>query len=174
MLPTFETERLFLRPRTMADLAACMAMDRDPEVTRFIPGPWRNPDAHRRFITTRMQADFGPGLGYWSIFAREQPDLFVGWVLLIPDDAVGPDIEIGWRLNRHAWGKGYATEAARPLVVHAFEQAGIERIVAAIHPDNAASIHVAQKLGLTAAGDGVPYSHFVLSREDFAAARATL
>ncbi|MBN9137715.1 MAG: GNAT family N-acetyltransferase, partial [Phyllobacterium sp.] len=81
MLPTFETERLFLRPRTMADLEDCMAMDRDPEVTRFIPGPWTNPDAHRRFITARMEADFGPDLGYWSIFARDQPQRFLGWVL---------------------------------------------------------------------------------------------
>ncbi|MFJ7355427.1 GNAT family N-acetyltransferase [Phyllobacterium sp. NPDC097923] len=173
MLPTFETERLFLRPRTMADLEDCMAMDRDPDVTRFIPGPWTNPDAHRRFITARMEADFGPDLGYWSIFARDQPQRFLGWVLLIPDDAVGPDIEIGWRLNRHAWGKGYATEAARPLVVHAFGQAGIKRIVAAIHPDNAASIRVAQKIGLTATHDGAPYRYFALNRVDFAAALMT-
>lgn len=170
MLPVFETDRLFLRPRTAADIEACMAMDRDPEVTKYLPGPWQDPEAHRRFVTARMEADFGPGLGYWSIFAREQPDLFLGWVLLIPDDAVGPDIEIGWRLNRHAWGKGYATEAARPLVVHAFEQVGVERIIAAIHPENAASIHVAQKIGLKAAADGIPYRCFAMSREDFAAA----
>ncbi|MBA8878175.1 GNAT family N-acetyltransferase [Phyllobacterium myrsinacearum] len=170
MLPTFETERLFLRPRTMADLEDCMTMDRDPEVTRYVPGPWHDPDAHRRFITARMEADFAPGLGYWSIFAKRQPELFLGWVLLIPDDAVGPDIEIGWRLNRHAWGKGYATEAARALVVHAFEHVGVERIIAAIHPDNTASMHVAEKMGLRAALDGFPYRYFSLSREDFVTA----
>ena len=79
MLPVFETARLFLRPRTAADIEACMAMDRDPEVTKYLPGPWQDPEAHRRFVTARMEADFGPGLGYWSIFAREQPDLFLGW-----------------------------------------------------------------------------------------------
>jgi RimJ/RimL family protein N-acetyltransferase len=169
LLPTFETERLFLRPRTMADLEDCMAMDRDPEVTRYVPGPWHDSDDHRRFVIARMEADFGPGLGYWSIFAKNRPELFLGWVLLIPDDGVGPDIEIGWRLNRHAWGKGYATEAARPLVVHAFDHVGVERIIAGIHPDNEASIHVAEKIGLSAIEDGTPYSYFAMSREDFAA-----
>lgn len=164
MLPTFDTQRLILRPRTMADLEDSMAMDRDPEVTRYVPGPWHDPVEHRRFVTARIETNFGPGLGYWSIFAKQQPDLFLGWVLLIPDDAVGPDIEIGWRLNRHAWGKGYATEAARPLILHAFNTIGIDRIIAEIHPDNAASIHVAQKIGLEAEQDGALYKRFVMNR----------
>ena len=46
MLPSFETERLLLRPRTMADFEACLAMNEDPEVMRFIPGPWDDPELH--------------------------------------------------------------------------------------------------------------------------------
>ncbi|MGH9914943.1 MAG: GNAT family N-acetyltransferase [Pyrinomonadaceae bacterium] len=166
LLPTFETERLFLRPRTMADLEASMAMDRDPEVTKYVPGPWHDPEEHRRFVTSRIETNFGFGLGYWSIFAKQQPELFLGWVLLIPDDAVGPDIEIGWRLNRHAWGKGYATEAARPLILHAFNTVGIDRVIAEIHPENAASMHVARKIGLQTEQDGVPYKRFAKTQED--------
>ena len=56
-LPTFETDRLLIRPRTMADYEACLAMDRDPLVTRFIDGPWHDADAHERFLRERIQFD---------------------------------------------------------------------------------------------------------------------
>ncbi|HUI17528.1 MAG TPA: GNAT family N-acetyltransferase [Alphaproteobacteria bacterium] len=148
MLPTFETERLLLRPRTLADLEACLAMDRDGEVVRYIPGPWQDPEKHRAFIIARMQAAYPEGMGYWTVARRSQPDAFLGWVLLIPDDGVGPEIEIGWRFVRAAWGLGYATEAARPLVTHAFETIGLARVIAWIHPANRASLRVAGKLGL--------------------------
>ncbi|MFS8044689.1 GNAT family N-acetyltransferase [Rhizobium sp. BR 314] len=148
-LPSFETERLLLFPRTMADLRDCITMDRDPDVTRFIPGPWHDMDAHRTFVEGRIKANFGDGLGYWSVRARENPEQFLGWILLIPVDATGPDIEIGWRFNRVAWGKGYATEAATPVLAHAFQTLGLDRVIADIAPGNAASIRVAEKLGLS-------------------------
>ena len=118
-LPTFDTARLTVTPRTLADLTACLAMDRDPEVTKFITGPWSDPDRHEAFVRERIETDFGEGLGYWSVFSRKRLDHFLGWVLLIPYDGVGPEIEIGWRFNRDAWGKGFATEAARPVLEHA-------------------------------------------------------
>lgn len=64
MLPSFETPRLFLRPRSMADFETCLAMDRDPDVTRYIRGPWNDPEEHRRFLTDRIQTAWAPGLGY--------------------------------------------------------------------------------------------------------------
>jgi RimJ/RimL family protein N-acetyltransferase len=65
----------------------------------------------------------------------------------------GPEIEIGWRLVRAAWSQGYATEAARPVLNHAFHTIGLQRVVADIDPANAASVGVARKLGL--APDGI-------------------
>src|SRR6266403_5105573 len=100
-LPTFETIRLTLRQRTSSDLEPCLAMDRDPEVTRFIAGPWNDPAAHRAFVEQRIAAVYPPGMGYWSIFAASR---FIGWILLTPLDLHGPAIEIGWRLCRAAWG----------------------------------------------------------------------
>lgn len=173
MLPTFETGRLILRPRTMADIEECMAMDRDPEVTRFIPGPWSDPEAHRLFLTNRIQADFGEGLGYWSVFAKENPGQFLGWILLIPADAIGPEIEIGWRLNRLTWGKGYATEAAKPVLAHAFATLGLECVIADIAPGNTASIRVAEKLGLSPAREttylGQPFASYRITKQTFEA-----
>ena len=60
----------------MADLDACLEMDRDPKVTRFIVGPWTEPAAHRMFVEQRIRHAFPPGMGYWSIIG---PDGFLGW-----------------------------------------------------------------------------------------------
>ncbi len=147
--PTFTTPRLTIRPRNFADLEACLAMDRDPLVTQFISGPWTDPVAHRAFIAERMRHRYPDGMGYWSIVAAEG---FVGWILLTPLDLHGPEIEIGWRLVRAAWGRGYATEAARPVLDHAFRTLGLPYVVADIDPANTASIGVARKLGLVPSG----------------------
>ncbi len=147
-MPSFQTARLVLRPRVMADYDACMAMDRDPEVTRFVPGPWQDPARHAAFLRTRMTTRFGAGLGYWSIFPTAAPGAFAGWILLIPLGGPGSEVEIGWRLNRTAWGKGYATEAARPIAEHALRALRLPRIVAQIHPGNIPSMRVAEKIGM--------------------------
>ncbi|WP_158932447.1 GNAT family N-acetyltransferase [Acidisphaera sp. S103] len=148
-LPTFTTARLTLRSRTLADLDACLAMDRDPLVTKFIHGPWTDPIAHRAFVEARIRHAYPVGMGYWSILA---PTGFVGWILLTPLDLHGPEIEIGWRLIRAAWGQGFATEAAWPVLNHALHTLSLRLVIADIDPDNTASIGVARKLGLTPAG----------------------
>jgi RimJ/RimL family protein N-acetyltransferase len=148
-LPTFTTARLTLRPRTLADLDACLAMDRDPLVTKFIHGPWADPLAHHAFVEARIRHAYPTGMGYWSILASAR---FIGWILLTPLDLHGPEIEIGWRLVRAAWGRGYATEAARPVLDHAVHTLGLRRVVADIDPANTGSISVAGKLGLVPDG----------------------
>ncbi len=60
----------------------------------------------------------------------------------------GPEIELGFRLGKAYWGKGYATEAARAWVAHGFGLLGLDRIVAATHPENAASQRVLEKVGM--------------------------
>lgn len=151
LLPTFETPRLTLQPRTMAELEDCLAMDRDPEVTRHIDGPWADPDAHRRFVADRITRTYPDGMGYWTVRTKTPEEQFLGWVLLIPADAVGPEIEIGWRLVRTAWGLGYATEAAAPILAHAREMLGVTAI-ADIDAGNVGSIRVAEKIGLRRIG----------------------
>ncbi|MFI5014403.1 MAG: GNAT family N-acetyltransferase [Hyphomicrobiales bacterium] len=150
-VPAVTTERLLLRERSPADTEACLAMDREPEVTRFVDGPWADARAHRAFIEARTRGPYADGLGYWTILAGAE-HRFIGWVLLIPRDAEGPEIEIGWRLCRTAWGHGYATEAAKPVLRHGFATLGLEEIVADIDPANAASRRVAEKIGLLPVG----------------------
>jgi RimJ/RimL family protein N-acetyltransferase len=171
MLPNFTTERLLVRPRGMSDLAACLAMDDDAEVVRFLDLPWSDPASHRAFVISRIDHRYAEGLGYWSVCARDDIETFLGWILLTPLDLVGPEIEIGWRFTRAAWGQGYATEAAGAVLRHAFETVGLDAIIADINPANAASLRVARKIGLHPIVTGARLRRarrYTLTRETYA------
>ncbi|RKQ37095.1 GNAT family N-acetyltransferase [Kocuria tytonis] len=94
-----------------------------------------------------------PVHGAWLVRTHERTR--VGTVLLkpIPDSAADTahDIEIGWHFHPHAWGHGYATEAAHAVLAHAFA-AGLTRVVAVTHPANEASQAVCLRLGMTPRG----------------------
>ena len=152
-LPAFETGRLRLRQRSAADEDACLEMDREPGMLRYIAGPWADAAAHRAFIAARTRGPYPEGLGYWSILDKAAGDAFLGWVLLIPVDAEGPGIEIGWRLRGAAQGRGIATEAAGMVLRHGLQTLGLAAIVAEIDGRNAASLRVAEKLGMARSGE---------------------
>ena len=165
MLPTYTTDRLILRSIKIEDLEDHLAMDLDPEVVKYIR-PTPPPDEHRVFLKNRFAMQFAAGLGFWSVFEKgHQPGIgaFVGWALLVPLALEGPEVELGYRFVQRAWGKGYATQAARVIRDHGFEKTGLEEICAVTHPDNSASQHVLQKIGLTrqqnrfAYGQSLPY-----------------
>ena len=113
------TERLRLRPRTLADLDACVALDLDPEVHRFIFGD-RPPDPgeHRARLRARIASGWPAKGGVWVVEWRHAPG-FLGWCGLFPLEDAGP-IEIGYRYVRGAWGRGIATEAGRAVLDHGF------------------------------------------------------
>ncbi|GAB0120158.1 N-acetyltransferase [Acidisoma sp. 7E03] len=144
----------------MTEFEFCLAMDGDPLVTQFIPGPWHDLKAHRAFVEMRIRYPYPPGMGYWSLSMAES---FIGWVFLAPEALRGPDVEIGWRLVRSAWGRGFATEAVEPVLQHAFQTVGLTRVVADIDPHNGASVRVATKLGFRPAGP-VSDGEWVLTR----------
>lgn len=162
--PSFETDRLLIRPRCLADLEACLDMDRDPEVTRFVPGPWFDPAAHRTFVLERMTVHYPLGFGYWAVTYPDDPHRLLGWVLLLPGEQGSQNAEIGWRFVRNCWGMGYATEAARAVLAHAHDHPEIQCVFAEIDPRNKGSIGVAEKLGMrtcpnfrTEQSDGIAY-----------------
>lgn len=168
-LPTFRTARLLVRPRTLDDLEACLAMDRDPEVARFVAGPWADPVAHRAFVIERMRTVYPHGMGYWSVLDPAAREAFVGWILLLPYQAFADEVEIGWRFVPSARGRGYATEAAAAVLDHAFRTLGLGTVVADIDPENRPSIRVAEKLGMRHAGDrtidGAPARSYRIDRD---------
>ena len=156
-LPSFATDRLILRPRTLADLEACFAMDREPGTLDWIDWPeeagsWDDEAAHRAFIRARIQGPYPPGQGYWVMEPRESPGAFAGWILLIPEDARGAETEIGWRVPLAHRGQGYAAEGAALVLKHGLETLGLSRVIADIYPQNAASRRVAGKIGMRDTG----------------------
>ncbi len=142
--PTLETERLWLRPPCAEDFDAWAEMVADPEATRFLGGAqprplaWRNMCMFAGAWIVRGFSNFSmieKATGRW--IGRAGPWQPEGW----------PGTEIGWSLDRSAWGKGYATEAAARCIDWAFNALGWDEVVHTIDPANAASIAVALRLG---------------------------
>jgi len=148
--PNFRTDRLILSPRVIGELDACIAVNSDPEVMRYLGAVWP-PERQRAHLSEQIAADFGEGLGYWSLYERAAPGQMLGWVLLTPLPGTD-DIQIGYRLRRDAWGRGLATEGGRLLLLHAIETLRLPAVAAVVHPDNAASQGVLTKLGLADVG----------------------
>jgi RimJ/RimL family protein N-acetyltransferase len=149
MVPTLETPRLCMRPRTVTDIEACVAMDSDIEVRRFVTPEFRDNFDVTRYqnsLRERVALDPGRGLGWWALYSRFDDKMFLGMALLIPLALEGPEIEIGWRLPRSAWGNGYAAEAAFRIVQYARDETGLKEIIACINPENHGSIRIANKL----------------------------
>lgn len=73
---------------------------------------------------------------------------YVGLTVLSNDHPLAPGVDIGWRLVRHAWGKGYATEAAGAALRDGFERLALDKIVAFTSPDNQRSQAVMERLGM--------------------------
>ncbi len=166
------TQRLRLRPRTMADLEACVAMDLDPHVSRFIYRQRPDPAERRAELRARIAAGWPTPGGIWVVEWQDAPD-FLGWCGLFPLEDSGV-IEIGYRYVPSAWGRGIATEAARAVLDHGFRSLGFDPIVAVTHPANLASQHVLAKIGLMPCGMAWYYGQrlycFRLSRTEYLAA----
>jgi RimJ/RimL family protein N-acetyltransferase len=90
------------------------------------------------------------GFGMWAVEERDTRR-FVGRVGLHQPDG-WPGLEVGWMLDRATWGRGYATEAARAALDHAWHVLGADHVISLIAPENAASIRVAERLGETLEG----------------------
>lgn len=146
-----ETERLVLRRFTAADLDHLVELDSDPEVMRYLTGGKpTSRDAVRDRILPNILAYYAqhPGLGCWAALERSTGE-FLGWfALTVKDDDPPSDIELGYRLRRAAWGKGYATEGSRALIDKAFAELGAERVYAETMAVNTASRRVMEKAGL--------------------------
>jgi RimJ/RimL family protein N-acetyltransferase len=153
------TQRLHLRPRTMADLDACVAMDLDPDVHRFIYNQPPDPTERRAELRARITAGWPTTGGIWMVEWQDAPG-FLGWCGLFPLEASGL-IEIGYRYLPSTWGRGIATEAARAVLGHGFRSLAFDPIVAVTHPSNLASQHVLAKIGLSACGSAFYYGHWL-------------
>jgi [ribosomal protein S5]-alanine N-acetyltransferase len=142
------TNRLILRSiRVTDDDALHRAVFGDSEVMLFGDGI-QTKIWVRAWITRQLDQYQARGYGPYAVVEKNSSDV-VGYCGLFhfPDVNGQPEIEIGYRLARPAWGKGFATEAARGVRDYAFTTLSVERLIAIIDPSNIASIRVAEKIG---------------------------
>jgi len=145
--PMLETARLRLRLFRDDDLDAYADLCADPLVMRFL-SEGRTLD---RVEAWRQMAMFLGhwhlrGFGVWAVEERATGSL-IGRIGFFQPEG-WPDFELVWTLARSRWGNGFATEGARAALAHAFTTLGRDRVVSFIHPDNRASIRVAERLGM--------------------------
>jgi RimJ/RimL family protein N-acetyltransferase len=145
------TERLRLRGWDDRDLDAYAALCADPEVMRYIARGGPQSRDHAAAAMASFRAGWTErGWDLWCI-TRPEEDVCLGFVgLHVPDflPEVMPAVEIGWRLARHTWGNGYATEAAIAARDFAFDVVGLDRLVSVAHAENHSSTGVMRKIGM--------------------------
>lgn len=189
-----ETPRLVIRQFTADDVGNLVELDSDPAVMRFLTGGEPTPVERIRDEIIPHHLDVYQRLDRLGTWAAEAAGTgaagtgeFLGWFHFRP----GPDgditnIDLGYRLRRAAWGKGYATEGARALIRMGFTELAVERVYAHAMADNVASWHVMEKCGLTFVRS-MPYAggfpvagaehgevEYALTKADWEAAQARL
>ena len=148
--PTLYTARLILRPWQRADREPFAEINRDPHVVEFLGEPLTREQSDA--LADRIEADFARrAFGLWAV---EVPGvtLFAGFVgLSVPrfDAPFMPAVEVGWRLARGCWGRGYATEGAIASLAYGFGEVGLGEIVSFTAGHNARSRHVMERAGMT-------------------------
>lgn len=146
-----ETERLLLRRFTAADVDNLVDLDSDPDVMHFVTGG--KPTSRDEIENDILPIFLGyyeryEGYGFWAAIEKHSGD-FVGWFHFRPREGRDPgDVELGYRLRRSAWGKGYATEGSRALIRKGFTELGVHRVWAETMTVNRASRRVMEKADL--------------------------
>lgn len=160
-----ETERLLLRQWLPSDLPVFAQMNADEEVMRFFPARLNEEESNamaqrcRDLIETR-------GWGFWAA-QEKSSNSFVGFIGLhapIAELPFSPCVEVGWRLARHSWGKGLATEGASAALAFAFNKLSLPEVVAFTTLNNVRSESVMKRLGmqrdeLTFQHPSLPHGH---------------
>jgi RimJ/RimL family protein N-acetyltransferase len=173
-----ETERLVLRRLRDDDLdsfAEIFAKDPVMKFSGYGRGLTRAESAE---MLERLMGHWDEhGFGHWAVVQRSD-GMFLGYEgLAIPFflREVLPAVEIGYRLDPSAWGKGYATEAGRAALSYGFDTLDLERIIAIYHPENVRSGRVMERLGMHVERDtfyvelGVPLRVYELHRAEWRA-----
>jgi RimJ/RimL family protein N-acetyltransferase len=144
-----QTDLLLLRRWQPTDRAPFAALNADPRVNEYLPGPLSQKQSDE--LATRIDADFDQhGFGLWAVEVQNVSP-FIGFIgLSVPrfESRFTPCVEIGWRLSADYWGRGYATEGARAALAFGFDVAGLREIVSFTVPANVRSRRVMEKIGM--------------------------
>ena len=170
------TGRLRLEPIDDHHFEGLQAMNRLPEVMRFISGQPETPEQTRAGIALIKERWAKYGFSGWAFIERggdKESDRLVGagCIQYLGRDPANP-LEIGWRLVPERWGQGLASEAARAMAGWAFGTLGAAQLCAICLPENAASAKVMQRLGMRYRGledwHGSQHAVYAITREEWA------
>lgn len=144
-----ETERLILRRWRTSDRAPFAALNAAAKVCEFLPKRLGREESDA--LADRIAGHFEErGFGLYAV-ERQDTGAFIGFTgLAVPrfEAPFMPAVEIGWRLAHAHWGQGFATEAARAALAHAFGPLDLENIVSFTVPANMRSRAVMEKIGM--------------------------
>ncbi|EDM44745.1 hypothetical protein SCB49_14275 [unidentified eubacterium SCB49] len=149
-----ETERLILRTWSKKDIVPFAEMCSDTEVMRYFPAPLSYEQTaslvHR--FQERYEQD---GYTYYAVALKETGEFigFCGMLMQTYESPYTPNVDIGWRLKKAAWGNGYATEAAKACLDLSKEKLKIKTIISVASQKNLPSINVMQKIGMKKIGE---------------------
>jgi len=149
-MDALSTPRLVLRRWRDADREPFAAMNADPEVMEHFPAPLSRAESDE--LVDSIEAGFEHhGFGLWAVEVRESGE-FVGFTgLAVPsfEAHFTPAVEVGWRLARPAWGRGYATEAGAAALEFAIAELDLGEVVSFTSVANRRSRAVMERLGMT-------------------------
>ena len=149
--PTIQTARLRLRPFEDADADDLFALQSNAHVLRYWDSPpWTERAAAEKFVNRCREME-NDGTGVRLAVDRLSDGAFIGWCTL-PWNPDFRSATLGYCFSDAAWGRGYATEAARALLRWAFDTLDLNRVQAETDTRNAASARVLEKLGFLREG----------------------
>lgn len=143
----FETPRLILGQFTQDDAPLILDLNSDPEIVKYVHEPLLTTEEQaKKIIVDIILPQYKNNLGRWATYTKSNNE-FIGWCGLkyIADK---DEIDLGYRLKKSAWGKGYATEAAKHTLHHGFNKLNLDLIVGKAHTQNTASINILKKIGM--------------------------
>jgi RimJ/RimL family protein N-acetyltransferase len=144
-----KTPRLAIRQFTEDDADNLFNLDRDPGVMRYLGRPASREVLRDKIIPFHLGVyQRFDRLGTWAAESADTGE-FLGWFHFRAEDGDITNIDLGYRLRRAAWSKGYATEGSAALINMGFTDLGVQRVFAHTMTANAASRHVLEKCGLT-------------------------
>lgn len=152
-----ETERLIIKKPCLNNLNEAFILDSDPEVMLFMGGP-RTLQATQEWLDKNIRHYEKHGFGFGFVYEKAT-NIFIGraGLLYLAYDDTQPDIEIGYRLHKACWGRGYATELTKALIKWGFENLTVNKLVGIINPDNQRSRRVLEKAGMHYVGKSKYY-----------------
>jgi ribosomal-protein-alanine N-acetyltransferase len=148
-----ETKRLIIKPSTFEDLDNLCLLQADQDVMQYIGQGLRNPEEVRKWLEKSISHHQKHGFSFGSVFEKET-GIFIGQagIMFLDYDDTQPDVEIGYRLHKRFWNKGYATELSRELIKWGFKHLPVDKLVAVINPQNEKSRHVLEKVSMSYVG----------------------